>query len=103
MAQKVAFSEYGCLNTENSKHISAFSAGVEEPEATAAGVPVLPSFSAVAQSSASHWRRYWSDGGMIDLSAAFDVVGGNASLWRHFHTRKPDCLPRQARDKHRKS
>eukprot|EP01046_Picozoa_sp_COSAG06_P064104 COSAG06_NODE_15171_length_1092_cov_1.651561_1_plen_84_part_00 len=75
---------------------------MEEPEAAAAGVPVLPSFSAVAQSSASHWRRYWSDGGMIDLSAAFDVVGGNASLWRHFYI-KCIILPRQARDKHRES
>ena len=33
--------------------------------------PMLPDFDGVSNSSASHWREYWSTGGMIDLSAAF--------------------------------
>ena len=35
--------------------------------------PVLPSFSSVASASADHWREYWSQGGIIDFSAAFGV------------------------------
>ena len=34
-------------------------------------VPTLPDFDAVSNSSAAHWREYWSTGGMIDLSGAF--------------------------------
>jgi len=44
--------------------------------------PVLPSFAGVAGSSASHWREYWSSGGMVDLSAAFDVDPRAAELER---------------------
>ena len=44
--------------------------------------PVLPSFAAVADSSASHWRDYWSRGGMIDLSKTFSVDARAAELER---------------------
>ena len=38
-----------------------------------AAYTVLPSFADVSQSSANHWHDYWSTGGMIDLSAAFEL------------------------------
>ena len=41
-----------------------------------------PSYEEVAKSSSSHWGEYWSTGGMIDLSAAFELDPRAAELER---------------------